>query len=115
MVIMQFYLITNLCKQNLMVGMFTRGYWRLQGGFLMLSVSFCGRWLRGAKIILYYFLGIHWRHAGVVTFLVFVVQNLDKLRHIEKNKIRCFAIAPTTCMSLNLVVRYANVIKSMYH
>ena len=55
------------------------------------------------------------RHAGVVTFLVFVVQNLDKLRHIEKNKIRCFAIAPTTCMSLNLVVRYANVIKSMYY
>ncbi|GAY65565.1 hypothetical protein CUMW_242150 [Citrus unshiu] len=57
MVIMQFCLITNLCKQSLMVDMFTRGYWRLQGGFLMLSVSFCGGWLRGAKIILLLFLG----------------------------------------------------------
>ncbi|KAH9714955.1 Tail fiber [Citrus sinensis] len=34
--------------------------------------------------------------AGVVALLVLiVVQNLDKLGNIERNKIRCFAIAPT--------------------
>ncbi|KAH9760334.1 hypothetical protein KPL70_000140 [Citrus sinensis] len=45
--------------------------------------------------------------AGVVALLVLiVVQNLDKLGNIERNKIRCFAIAPTKCMSLNLAVRY---------
>ncbi|KAK9177302.1 hypothetical protein WN944_029323 [Citrus x changshan-huyou] len=44
---------------------------------------------------------------GVVALLVLiVVQNLDKLGNIERNKIRCFAIAPTKCMSLNLAVRY---------
>lgn len=45
--------------------------------------------------------------AGVVALLVLiVVQNLDKLGNIERNKIRCFAIAPTKCLSLNLAVRY---------
>ncbi|KAH9657187.1 Disease resistance protein [Citrus sinensis] len=45
--------------------------------------------------------------AGVVALLVLiVVQNLDKLGNIERNKIRCFAIVPTKCMSLNLAVRY---------
>ncbi|KAH9680126.1 hypothetical protein KPL71_026426 [Citrus sinensis] len=44
---------------------------------------------------------------GVVALLVLiVVQNLDKLGNIERNKIICFAIAPTKCMSLNLGVRY---------
>ncbi|KAL9430174.1 hypothetical protein AB3S75_025538 [Citrus x aurantiifolia] len=52
--------------------------------------------------------------AGVVALLVLiVVQNLDKLGNIERNKIRCFAIAPTRCMSLNLAVRYADVINSV--
>ncbi|KAH9769854.1 transcription factor MAMYB [Citrus sinensis] len=47
--------------------------------------------------------GVTW----VVALLVLiVVQNLDKLGNIERNKIRCFAIAPTKCMSLNLAVRY---------
>lgn len=42
----------------------------------------------------------------VALLVLIVVQNLDKLGNIERNKIRCFAIAPTKCMSLNLAVRY---------
>ncbi|KAL2324546.1 hypothetical protein Fmac_023604 [Flemingia macrophylla] len=37
-----------------------------------------------------------------------VVQNRDKLGHIERKRIRCYAIAPARCMSLNLAVRYAD-------
>ncbi|KAH9725963.1 hypothetical protein KPL70_008080 [Citrus sinensis] len=49
--------------------------------------------------------------AGVVALLVLiVVQNLDKFGNIKRNKIRCFAIAPTKCMSLNLAVRYEWII-----
>ncbi|KAI9180391.1 hypothetical protein LWI28_004349 [Acer negundo] len=52
--------------------------------------------------------------AGVVTLLVLVlVQNLDKLGNIDRKKIRCFAMAPTRCMSLNLAVRYADIINSV--
>ncbi|KAJ4728292.1 Sn1-specific diacylglycerol lipase alpha [Melia azedarach] len=52
--------------------------------------------------------------AGVVALLVLVVvQNLDKLGNIERKKIRCFVIAPARCMSLNLAVRYADIINSI--
>ncbi|TKY63913.1 calmodulin-binding heat-shock protein [Spatholobus suberectus] len=40
------------------------------------------------------------------------VHNRDKLG-IQRNKIRCFAIASPRCMSLNLAVRYADVINSV--
>ena len=42
-----------------------------------------------------------------------VVQNLDRLGNIERRNIRCYAIAPARCMSLNLAVRYADVINSV--
>ncbi|XP_031283949.1 uncharacterized protein LOC116142671 isoform X1 [Pistacia vera] len=52
--------------------------------------------------------------AGVVALLVLVaVQNLNKLGNIERKRIRCFAIAPARCMSLNLAVRYADIINSV--
>ena len=52
--------------------------------------------------------------AGVVTLLVLVlVQNLDNLGNIDRKKIRCFAMAPARCMSLNLAVRYADIINSI--
>ncbi|KAL0397903.1 UNVERIFIED_CONTAM: hypothetical protein Scaly_0238700 [Sesamum calycinum] len=37
----------------------------------------------------------------------------EKLGHIERKRIRCFAIAPARCISLNLAVRYADVINSV--
>ncbi|XP_072983913.1 uncharacterized protein [Typha latifolia] len=52
--------------------------------------------------------------SGVATMLAMVaVQNLDRLGNVERKRIRCFAIAPARCMSLNLAVRYADVINSV--
>lgn len=52
--------------------------------------------------------------SGVAALLtVVVVQNRHRLGDIERKRIRCFAIAPARCMSLNLAVRYADVINSV--
>ncbi|KAF4392859.1 hypothetical protein G4B88_011854 [Cannabis sativa] len=52
--------------------------------------------------------------AGVVALLTIVaLQNLEKLGTIVRKRIRCYAIAPARCMSLNLAVRYADVINSV--
>ncbi|KAJ6400564.1 hypothetical protein OIU84_016086 [Salix udensis] len=52
--------------------------------------------------------------AGIVSLIVmYAVQNLDRLGNIERKRIRCFAMAPARCVSLNLAVRYADVINSI--
>ncbi|OIW06348.1 hypothetical protein TanjilG_14993 [Lupinus angustifolius] len=52
--------------------------------------------------------------SGVAAMLSMVVmQNRDRLGNIERKRIRCYAIAPARCMSLNLAVRYADVINSI--
>uniref|UniRef100_A0A7C9AJR6 Triacylglycerol lipase n=1 Tax=Opuntia streptacantha TaxID=393608 RepID=A0A7C9AJR6_OPUST len=52
--------------------------------------------------------------AGVVSLLTLVaLQNRDRLGKIERKRIRCYAMAPARCMSLNLAVRYADVINSV--
>uniref|UniRef100_A0ACD5YC89 Uncharacterized protein n=1 Tax=Avena sativa TaxID=4498 RepID=A0ACD5YC89_AVESA len=52
--------------------------------------------------------------AGVAAMLTMVVVlNLDKLGVVERGRTRCYAIAPARCMSLNLAVRYADVINSV--
>ncbi|XP_075488268.1 uncharacterized protein LOC142527375 isoform X1 [Primulina tabacum] len=52
--------------------------------------------------------------AGVVTLLtMLVVKNREKLGYIERKRIRSFAVAPARCISLNLAVRYADVINSV--
>ncbi|XP_020235789.1 uncharacterized protein LOC109815467 [Cajanus cajan] len=52
--------------------------------------------------------------SGVAAMLsMVVVQNHDKLGHIQRKRVRCYAIAPARCMSLNLAVRYADVINSV--
>ncbi|XP_030448985.1 uncharacterized protein LOC115671522 [Syzygium oleosum] len=52
--------------------------------------------------------------SGVAALLsMVVVRNLDKLGNIERKRVRCYAIAPARCMSLNLAVRYADVINSV--
>ncbi|XP_022757326.1 uncharacterized protein LOC111304726 isoform X1 [Durio zibethinus] len=52
--------------------------------------------------------------AGVVALLVMVaVKNRSKLGIMERKRIRCYATAPARCMSLNLAVRYADVINSI--
>lgn len=52
--------------------------------------------------------------SGVAALLTMVaVQNRDRLGNIERKRIRGYAIAPARCMSLNLAVRYADVINSV--
>ncbi|XWS30836.1 hypothetical protein CRYUN_Cryun23aG0025000 [Craigia yunnanensis] len=52
--------------------------------------------------------------SGVAALLtVVVVNHRDKLGGIPRSKIRCYAVAPTRCMSLNLAVKYADVIHSI--
>lgn len=52
--------------------------------------------------------------SGVAALLtIVVVQNRDRLGNIERKRVRCYAIAPARCMSLNLAVRYADVINSI--
>lgn len=52
--------------------------------------------------------------AGVVTLLtILVVKNRERIGNIDKKRIKCFAIAPARCVSLNLAVRYADVINSV--
>ncbi|XP_050236447.1 uncharacterized protein LOC126686441 [Mercurialis annua] len=52
--------------------------------------------------------------AGVVALMtMYAIQNQDRLGNIERKRIRCFALAPARCMSLNLAVRYADVINSV--
>ncbi|XP_012852264.1 PREDICTED: LOW QUALITY PROTEIN: uncharacterized protein LOC105971889 [Erythranthe guttata] len=52
--------------------------------------------------------------SGVAALLTMVaVQNLDRLGNIPRTRVRCYAIAPARCMSLNLAVRYADVINSI--
>lgn len=49
--------------------------------------------------------------SGVAALLTMVVvQNRDRLGNKDRKRIRCNAMAPARCMSLNLSVRYADVI-----
>ncbi|KAJ3678676.1 hypothetical protein LUZ60_002479 [Juncus effusus] len=52
--------------------------------------------------------------SGVAAFLaILAVQNKGKLGISHRERIRCFAMAPPRCVSLNLAVRYADVINSV--
>uniref|UniRef100_A0A7N0UID2 Calmodulin-binding heat-shock protein n=1 Tax=Kalanchoe fedtschenkoi TaxID=63787 RepID=A0A7N0UID2_KALFE len=52
--------------------------------------------------------------SGVAALLtIVVIRNNQRLANIDRRRIRCYAIAPARCMSLNLAVRYADVINSI--
>lgn len=52
--------------------------------------------------------------SGVASLLaMLVVQNRSRLGNIDRKRVRCYAMAPARCMSLNLAVRYADVINSV--
>lgn len=44
---------------------------------------------------------------------IIVVNHKDRLGGIPRNLVRCYAVAPARCMSLNLAVKYADVINSV--
>ncbi|KAK8674184.1 hypothetical protein V6N13_112480 [Hibiscus sabdariffa] len=52
--------------------------------------------------------------SGVAALMaVVLVNHRDRLGGIPRNKIQCYAMAPARCMSLNLAVKYADVIHSI--
>lgn len=52
--------------------------------------------------------------SGVAALLsVIVVNHRDRLGGIPRSNVRCYAVAPARCMSLNLAVKYADVIQSV--
>ncbi|XP_010550552.1 PREDICTED: uncharacterized protein LOC104821390 [Tarenaya hassleriana] len=52
--------------------------------------------------------------SGVAAMLaLLVVRYPNKLENIDRKRVRCYSIAPARCMSLNLAVRYADVINSV--
>ncbi|KAK0595078.1 hypothetical protein LWI29_003269 [Acer saccharum] len=51
--------------------------------------------------------------SGVAALLaIIVVNHRDRLGGVPRSKVRCYAVAPARCMSLNLAVKYADVIQS---
>lgn len=52
--------------------------------------------------------------SGVAALLtIIVVNHRDRLGGVPRDKIRCYALAPARCMSLNLAVKYGDVIHSV--
>jgi len=52
--------------------------------------------------------------SGIAAMLTLVAaNNRGEMGNIPRSKIRCYAVAPARCMSLNLAVRYADIINSV--
>ncbi|KAK9691503.1 hypothetical protein RND81_09G201000 [Saponaria officinalis] len=70
-------------------------------------------WISTGKCYKMIFAG-HSLGSGVAALLsIIVVNHRDKLGGIPRNLVRCYAVAPARCMSLNLAVKYADVIHSV--
>ncbi|KAK1439328.1 hypothetical protein QVD17_05144 [Tagetes erecta] len=70
-------------------------------------------WLENGASYKMVFVG-HSLGSGVAALLtVIVVNHRDRLGGISRELVRCFALAPARCMSLNLAVKYADVIYSV--
>ncbi|CAO2820325.1 unnamed protein product [Amaranthus hypochondriacus] len=70
-------------------------------------------WVENGKSYRIVFAG-HSLGSGVAALLsVVVVNHGNKLGGIPRNLVRCYAVAPARCMSLNLAVKYADVIHSV--
>jgi hypothetical protein len=52
--------------------------------------------------------------SGIAALMtVLVVNNRKEFDNIPRSRIKCYALAPARCMSLNLAVKYADVINSV--
>ncbi|XP_076932602.1 uncharacterized protein LOC143598208 [Bidens hawaiensis] len=70
-------------------------------------------WLENGSCYKMVFVG-HSLGSGVAALMtVIVVNHRDRLGGIPRELVRCFALAPARCMSLNLAVKYADVIYSV--
>lgn len=70
-------------------------------------------WVENGKCYKMVFVG-HSLGSGVAALLsVIVVNHGNKLGGIPRSLVRCYSVAPARCMSLNLAVKYADVIQSV--
>ncbi|KAI3784438.1 hypothetical protein L1987_43537 [Smallanthus sonchifolius] len=70
-------------------------------------------WVENGSCYKIVFVG-HSLGAGVASLLtVLVVNHRDMIGGIPREMVRCYAVASTRCMSLNLAVKYADVIYSI--
>ncbi|CAK9156033.1 unnamed protein product [Ilex paraguariensis] len=70
-------------------------------------------WLENGESYKMIFAG-HSLGSGVAALLtVIVVNHRNDLGGIPRSNVRCYAVAPARCMSLNLAVKYADVIYSV--
>ncbi|KAF5750003.1 hypothetical protein HS088_TW03G00332 [Tripterygium wilfordii] len=70
-------------------------------------------WIENGREYTMVFAG-HSLGSGVASLLTIIAINQrEKLGNIPRDKIRCYAVAPARCMSLNLAVKYADVISSV--
>lgn len=70
-------------------------------------------WVENGKSYKLIFAG-HSLGSGVASLLTIIVANHgDRLGGIPRSLISCYAVAPARCMSLNLAVKYADVIHSV--
>jgi Lipase (class 3) len=52
--------------------------------------------------------------SGIAALMtIIIVNHLDLFGGIPRSQVRCYAVAPARCMSLNLAVKYADVINSV--
>ncbi|XP_044478715.1 uncharacterized protein LOC123205752 [Mangifera indica] len=70
-------------------------------------------WIENGSEYDFIFVG-HSLGSGVAALAtIMVVNHRDKLGGIPRTKIHCYAVAPARCMSLNLAVKYADVVNSV--
>ncbi|KAF8378602.1 hypothetical protein HHK36_029950 [Tetracentron sinense] len=77
------------------------------------SETLKGLWLDNGSSYKMVFAG-HSLGSGVAALLtVVVVNHRDRLGGIPRSNVQCYSVAPARCMSLNLAVKYADVIYSV--
>ncbi|XP_047317032.1 uncharacterized protein LOC124920569 [Impatiens glandulifera] len=77
------------------------------------SDTLCRLWVDNGSSYKIVFVG-HSLGSGVAALATIIVANhRDQLAGIPRNKLRCYALAPARCMSLNLAVKYADMIYSV--
>lgn len=70
-------------------------------------------WIENGSCYNMVFVG-HSLGSGVVSMLTIIAANhLDKLGGMPRSNLICYAVAPARCMSLNLAIKYADVIRSV--
>ncbi|KAF8017172.1 hypothetical protein BT93_H2381 [Corymbia citriodora subsp. variegata] len=77
------------------------------------SETLKGLWVENGSNYDIVFAG-HSLGSGVASLMAVIAANHgDELGGVPRSKVRCYAVAPARCMSLNLAVKYADVVHSI--